>query len=382
MMSQQADWQSCFERSNRQTSTLQLTSLPFLGCPMSFLRTSAVLFLSCAAISAFGQNAAPVTTPSTTPSGANAAKTPVDLSGFKEHIEEKNKALSNQVSTDKAIVKKNTVILQDAKRIDAENKRLEAERKALEAQNAEFARESQAMQSETTGVTVPSPPPAAPVRVEPVVPAVVPVAPVKVEPPPPAPVDTAEAPMVAPILPARPAPVATVSTPPATSPNVAVSAAPAPAPASIATAQPAVPAKNLQPRPNTPDAGVTIAASGAAPLARPTVSDAPPAARVAVESVSAPIRVSAGVSQGMLLAPIVPVYPTFAVNARVEGAVVMDAVISKDGTIGSVQVLSGPAMLRDAAVQAVKVARYRPYKMNGEPTEVAATIKVVFQLGH
>ena len=342
---------------------------------MSFLRNSAVLFLSCAAISAFGQTAAPATPPS-------GAKAPVDLSGFKEHIEEKNKALTDQVTTVKAIVKKNTAILEDAKRIDADNKRLEAERKALDAQNAEFARESQAMQSETTGVTVPSPPPAAPVRVEPVVPAAIPAAPVKVEPPPPAPIDTADAPLVAPIIPARVTPVATVTTPPAASPNVVVSAPPAPANV-VATAQPATPARSLQPRTsNAPDTGVTIAASSAAPLARPTVSDAPPAARVAVEAVSAPIRVSAGVSQGMLLAPIVPVYPAFAVNARVEGSVVMDAVISKDGSIGSVQVLSGPALLRDAAVQAVKVARYRPYKMNGEPTEVAATIKVVFQLGH
>jgi periplasmic protein TonB len=330
---------------------------------MSFLRTSAVLFLSCAAISASGQTAAPATTPS----GANATKTPVDLSGFKEHIEAKNKALTDQVNSTKAIVKKNAAILEDAKKIAADNQRLQAERKALDAQNAEFARESQAMQSETTGVTVPSPPPAAAPRVEPVAPAV----PARVEPPPPSRIDTAEAPLVESIIP----PAAIVTAPPAASASVVV------------TAPPAAPARNLQPRTNTadvvvksPDTGVTIAAGGAAPLARPSVSDAPPAARVAVEAVSAPIRVSAGVSQGMLLAPITPVYPPLAVNARVEGAVVMDAVISKDGSIGSVQVLSGPSMLREAAVQAVKVAHYRPYKMDGQATEVAATIKVVFQL--
>jgi protein TonB len=126
------------------------------------------------------------------------------------------------------------------------------------------------------------------------------------------------------------------------------------------------------------DPTVTVAAAPTAPIARPVVEAPRPVVAVAADS--EPVRVSAGVSQGMLLAPIVPVYPPIAVSAHVEGAVVMEAVISKDGGIASVRAVSGPVMLREAALDAVRVARYRPYRVDGHPTEVAATIKVVFQL--
>jgi periplasmic protein TonB len=339
---------------------------------MRFLRTSAVLIMSCGAVAAFGQNTPAATSP--TPATATTSKAPVDLTGFKEHIEEKNKALSSQVNTTKAIVKKNTVILEDAKRISAENLRLQAERKALDAQNAEFARESQAMQSETTGVSVPTPPPAAPVRVEPVVPAP------RVEPPPPPParIDTAAVPRVAPIIPAR---VAPVSAPPPARVETAESIAPparvapvAPPPAPVSAP---LPAADATVRAADPD--ITIASRGNAPLARPAVSEAATPS-VSTATVSEPVRVSAGVSQGMLLAPIVPVYPSIAISAHIQGEVVMEAIISKEGGISTVRAISGPAMLREAALDAVKVARYRPYSVNGQRTEVAATIKVVFQL--
>ena len=80
---------------------------------------------------------------------------------------------------------------------------------------------------------------------------------------------------------------------------------------------------------------------------------------------------SAGVSQGLLLGAIVPVYPKIAVAARVEGAVVLEATISKAGRIESLHVVSGPVMLRGAAVDAVQAARYKPYHDEVcEPTEV------------
>jgi len=352
---------------------------------MNFLRTSAVLFLSCAAVATFGQTTSPAAGPSS--SAAGASKTPVDLSGFKEQIEERNKALTDQVTSVKAIVKKNTVILQDARKIDADNKRLEAERKLLEAQNAEFARESQAMQSETTGVTVP-PPPVAPVRVEPVVPVApaTPAAPAPVEPPPPPRVETAAAPTVAPIAPPRVeppppprveavvAPAVARITPPRIAHAVAVSAPPAFAYVVVANAPAAVELESVV------ATQLIVPVRNLAPMTRPTAVKAPPAARVAVEAADGPIRVSSGVSQGLLLAPIVPVYPRIAVSAHVEGAVVMEAIISKDGSIASVHAVSGPAMLRDAALDAVRVAHYRPYRVDGQPIEVAATIKVIFQL--
>ena len=93
------------------------------------------------------------------------------------------------------------------------------------------------------------------------------------------------------------------------------------------------------------------------------------------------VHVSGGVTEGMLLAPIQPVYPAIAWAARTQGAVVMEAVISKAGRIESLRVVSGPEMLRQAAVTAVQVARYRPYLLSGVPTEVQTTITVVFKLG-
>jgi protein TonB len=93
-----------------------------------------------------------------------------------------------------------------------------------------------------------------------------------------------------------------------------------------------------------------------------------------------PVRVS-DISQGMLMAPIRPVYPAIARAAGVQGTVVVEAVISRTGTIESLHVLSGPAMLQGAAVQAIRAARYRPYRLNGEPTDVQTTISVNFRMG-
>ncbi len=96
---------------------------------------------------------------------------------------------------------------------------------------------------------------------------------------------------------------------------------------------------------------------------------------------SGPLRVSSGVSSGMLLSVIQPVYPAIAKAARVEGTVVVEAVISRTGGIESVRAVSGPAMLRGAALDAVQRARYQPYRLNGQPVEVQTTITVNFRLG-
>jgi periplasmic protein TonB len=94
-----------------------------------------------------------------------------------------------------------------------------------------------------------------------------------------------------------------------------------------------------------------------------------------------PVAVSGGVAAGMLLAPIRPVYPALARAARQEGTVVMEAVISKAGSIESLRVTSGPEMFRRAAMEAVQAARYQPYRLNGEATDVQTTITVNFRLG-
>jgi protein TonB len=83
----------------------------------------------------------------------------------------------------------------------------------------------------------------------------------------------------------------------------------------------------------------------------------------------------------MLLAPIRPVYPAIAKAAHVEGTVIVEATISATGAIESLHVLSGPEMLRGAALEAIRTARYRPYQLNGQPTAVQTTITVNFKIG-
>lgn len=95
---------------------------------------------------------------------------------------------------------------------------------------------------------------------------------------------------------------------------------------------------------------------------------------------SGPLHVSTGISEGMLLAPIRPVYPVIARTAGIQGAVVVEAVISRSGSIESLRVVSGPLMLQNAAVEAIRAAKYRPYKLNGDPVEVQTTITVNFRL--
>jgi protein TonB len=77
----------------------------------------------------------------------------------------------------------------------------------------------------------------------------------------------------------------------------------------------------------------------------------------------------------------IPVYPPIAVAARVEGTVILQATIAKAGTIENLRVVSGPAMLQQAALDAVKNWVYRPYLLDGEPVEVETTVNVVFALG-
>jgi TonB family protein len=91
--------------------------------------------------------------------------------------------------------------------------------------------------------------------------------------------------------------------------------------------------------------------------------------------------ISSDVMTGMLLEKTNPVYPPIAKAARVSGTVVLQAVISKTGNIIGLRIISGPAMLQQAAYDAVKTWRYRPYLFKGEPVDVDTTINVNFSLG-
>jgi protein TonB len=105
-------------------------------------------------------------------------------------------------------------------------------------------------------------------------------------------------------------------------------------------------------------------------------------APVAVPKAAVPqkVRVSQGVAEGLLIHEVRPNYPPLARQARVQGSVVLQAVISKDGTIQNLKVVSGHPMLVQSALDAVKQWRYKPYFLNGEPVEVETSITVNFTL--
>jgi len=84
--------------------------------------------------------------------------------------------------------------------------------------------------------------------------------------------------------------------------------------------------------------------------------------------------------EGMLIRRVQPVYPPLARAARIQGSVVLAAVISKAGTIDNLHALSGHPMLVPAAIAAVSQWRYRPYILNSEPIEVETQITVNFTL--
>lgn len=92
------------------------------------------------------------------------------------------------------------------------------------------------------------------------------------------------------------------------------------------------------------------------------------------------VRVSQGVSQGLLIHKVTPTYPAIARQARIQGTVVLQALIGKDGAIQNLRVVSGNPMLMGAALDAVKQWKYKPYYLNGEPVEVDTTVNVIFSL--
>ncbi|HUY81403.1 MAG TPA: energy transducer TonB [Acidobacteriaceae bacterium] len=88
-----------------------------------------------------------------------------------------------------------------------------------------------------------------------------------------------------------------------------------------------------------------------------------------------------GAVSGSRIAGRQPIYPAIAKAARIQGTVVLQATISRDGTIENLSVVSGPPLLQQAALDAVKTWRYRPFLLNGQPTQVQTKISVVFSLG-
>jgi protein TonB len=104
------------------------------------------------------------------------------------------------------------------------------------------------------------------------------------------------------------------------------------------------------------------------------------AATVVRPAVSGPIRISSLTAESEIILKTMPIYPPIARAARIEGTVRLAATISKNGTIENLRVTSGPAMLQQAALNAVSCWRYRPYLLDGQPVEVETTVDVIFTL--
>jgi TonB family protein len=92
------------------------------------------------------------------------------------------------------------------------------------------------------------------------------------------------------------------------------------------------------------------------------------------------IRVSSGVSQRLLLSKVNPSYPAGAQARRIQGVVLLHAIIGKDGKIADLEATSGPEVLVPSAIEAVRQWQYRPYLILGRPLEVDTLIQVNFTL--
>lgn len=92
------------------------------------------------------------------------------------------------------------------------------------------------------------------------------------------------------------------------------------------------------------------------------------------------VRIGESVMAGMILRRVQPIYPEITRMGRLSGTVILHATVSRDGSVNQLQVVSGPMLLRESALDAVRQWQYKPYLLNGEPVDVDTTISVVFKL--
>jgi protein TonB len=91
-------------------------------------------------------------------------------------------------------------------------------------------------------------------------------------------------------------------------------------------------------------------------------------------------HISSGVMAGLIVNKVTPAYPPIAMASHTEGTVVLQATISRNGTIENLRVASGSPLLQQAALDAVAQWRYKPYLLDGQPVEVETTVEVQFKL--
>jgi TonB family protein len=124
--------------------------------------------------------------------------------------------------------------------------------------------------------------------------------------------------------------------------------------------------------------GAATCASALALHMRVNSEDAIP--HPATKQSTPPAAVPASVMENQIISKVVPKYPPEAKKARIQGKVVLNAVIGKDGSVLDLKVDSGPKELRQSALDAVKQWKYKPYLFNGQPVEVATKINITYTL--
>src|ERR1700693_866144 len=124
--------------------------------------------------------------------------------------------------------------------------------------------------------------------------------------------------------------------------------------------------------------GVFGGIAGQGVMVSPAITALPPPPKAA-----APTRIKQGgnVTAASIITQTKPLYPPLARQARIQGNVVLHAIIDKDGKVAQLEVISGHPLLVQAALDAVKQWRYKPTQLNGDPVEVDTTITVTFTMG-
>ena len=181
---------------------------------------------------------------------------------------------------------------------------------------------------------------------------------------------------------------------PETSPTIAKPSAIGPAPGPEASTGPSPVSSGMM------DAQLAAPTRISSEMKKPAPADAPPPAGISpaamddgngvpqanfgsgsgLKVVPAFSAISAGVAEGYLIHKTAPIYPSFAKQGGISGVVVLKAKITKAGTVSDLRVVSGPKALGQAAMDAVKSWRYKPYLLNNQPVEVETDVKVIFSL--
>jgi TonB family protein len=134
--------------------------------------------------------------------------------------------------------------------------------------------------------------------------------------------------------------------------------------------------RTLQPKNNT--IKVDLQNEAVEPVTKASATTLEPIFKPAVEA-PAQVKMSASTTQ-VVTRPVEPSYPLLAKQMKVQGAVVLQALIGRSGNIDDLHVLSGPAILSSAAMEAVKQWRFKPYLQAGQAVDTEARITVNFTI--